>query len=100
MSRTTPRGRAGLKRPIELDPEDGDARGYYSWFLPPMRRSEEAMEQARLQLKTYPMSTVPNGNLGSVMVFTHQRDQAIEQPEYAIHLNPNYWLDYCFLGRA
>jgi hypothetical protein len=44
-----------------------------------MLRGEEGREQARLQLKTYPMSTGSNGNLGSVMVFTHQWDEAIEQ---------------------
>jgi eukaryotic-like serine/threonine-protein kinase len=89
-----------FKRAIELDPEDGEARGYYSWFLPPMLRDEEALEQAHLQLKTYPLSTGANGNLGSVMVFAHHWDEAIEQLEYAIHLDPNYWFDYCFLGRA
>lgn len=65
-----------------------------------MLRDEEGLEQARLQLKTYPLSTGANGNLGSVMVFAHHWDEAIEQLEYAIHLNPNYWFDYCFLGRA
>ena len=65
-----------------------------------MLRGEEGMEQARLQLKTYPMSTGSNGNQGSIMVFTRQWDEAIEQLKYAIHLDPNFWFDSCFLGRA
>jgi serine/threonine-protein kinase len=75
-----------FKRAIELDPGDADARGYYSWFLPPMLRAEEGMEQARLLLKMYPLSAGANGNLGSVMVFAHEWDQAIEQLKYSIHL--------------
>ena len=40
------------------------------------------------------------GNLGSVLVFTRQWDKAIEQLRYSIDLDPNYWFDYYFLGRA
>jgi len=32
-----------FKRAIELKPDSGDAHGYYSWFLPPMRRNDEAV---------------------------------------------------------
>jgi serine/threonine-protein kinase len=89
-----------FKRAIELDPGNGDAYGYYSWFLPSMLRDEQALDEARQGLKLYPLSTGLNGNLGSVMVFAHQWDKAIEQLNYSIDLDPNYWFDYCFLGRA
>ena len=39
-------------------------------------------------------------NLGSVLVFTHRWDEAIQELRYAIDLDPNYWFDYNFLGRA
>ena len=55
-----------FRRALEIDPVDGDALGYYSWFLPSMGRGEEAVEHARLQTKTYPLSFGANGNLGSV----------------------------------
>jgi tetratricopeptide (TPR) repeat protein len=35
-----------------------------------------------------------------VLVFTHRWDEAIQQFRYAIDLDPNYWFDYNFLGRA
>jgi eukaryotic-like serine/threonine-protein kinase len=89
-----------FKRAIELDPESGDARGYYSWFLPSMGRNDEAVDQARQQVRAAPLSTGANGNLGSVLVFTHRWDEAIAQLRAAIDLNPNYWFDYYFLGRA
>ena len=89
-----------FKRAIELDPNNGDAHGYYSWFLPSMGRNDQAVEEARRLLQMDPLATGGNGNLGSVFVFAHQWDKAIEQLRYAIDLDPNYWFDFCFLGRA
>lgn len=89
-----------FKRAIELDPHNGNAHGYYSWFLPSMGRNDEAVAEARRVLQIDPLSTGDNGNLGSVLVFTHQWDKAIEQLRGAIDLDPNYWFDYCFLGWA
>ncbi|MGB8538627.1 MAG: protein kinase [Acidobacteriaceae bacterium] len=90
-----------FKRAIELDPDNrSDAHGYYSWFLPSMGRNDEAVSQARLLLQEDPLSTGGNGNLGSVLVFTHRWDEAIQELRYAIDLDPNYWFDYNFLGRA
>ncbi len=89
-----------FKRAIEFNPDSGDARGYYSWFLPIMGRGDEAVAEAKRGLQTDPLSTGLNGNLGSVFVFTHQWDKAIEQLRTSIDLDPNYWFDHYFLGRA
>jgi eukaryotic-like serine/threonine-protein kinase len=89
-----------FKRAIELNPDNADARGYYSWFLPIMGRGDEAVAEAKRGLQTDPLSTGLNGNLGSVLVFTHQWDKAIEQLRTSIDLDPNYWFDHYFLGRA
>ena len=51
-------------------------------------------------MQTDPLSTGMNGNLGSVFVFTHQWEKAIEQLRTSIDLDPNYWFDHYFLGRA
>ena len=89
-----------FKRAIELNPDSGYARGYYSWFLPIMGRAGEAIAEAKRGLQIDPLSTGLNGNLGSVFVFTHQWDKAIEQLRSSIDLDPNYWFDHYFLGRA
>jgi serine/threonine protein kinase/Tfp pilus assembly protein PilF len=89
-----------FKRALELEPDDSEARGYYSWFLPSMGRNDEAVAQARRALEPDPISTALNGNLGSVLVFTRQWDKAIEQLRYSIDLDSGYWFDYNFLGRA
>jgi TolB-like protein/tRNA A-37 threonylcarbamoyl transferase component Bud32/cytochrome c-type biogenesis protein CcmH/NrfG len=89
-----------FKRAIELNPDNVDARGYYSWFLPIMGCGNQAIAEAKRGLQTDPLSTGLNGNLGSVFVFTHQWDKAIEQLHTSIDLDPNYWFDHYFLGRA
>jgi eukaryotic-like serine/threonine-protein kinase len=89
-----------FKRAIELNPNNGDARGYYSWFLPIMGRGDEAVAEAKRGLQIDQISTGLNGNLGSVFVYTHQWDKAIEQLRTAIDLDPNYWFDHYYLGRA
>ena len=89
-----------FKRAIELNPDNGEALGYYSWFLPIIGRGDEAIAEARRGLQIDPLSTGLNGNLGSVFVFTHQWDKAIEQLRSSIDLDPNYWFDHYFLGRA
>jgi len=87
-----------FKRAIELNPDDGGARGYYSWFLPIMGRDDEAIAEAKHGLQIDPLGV--NANLGSVFVFTPQWDKAIEQLRSSIDLDPNNWFDHYFLGRA
>ena len=89
-----------FKRAIELDPDNGDARGYYSWFLAAMGRKEAAVNEARVQARIYPVSAGGNSNLGSVFVFNHQWDDAIKELRGAIDLDSSSWFDHFFLGRA
>jgi len=52
-----------FKRAIELNALERDVHGYYSWFLPPMGRNDEAIAEAKLLLRDDPLSTGGNGNL-------------------------------------
>jgi serine/threonine protein kinase/tetratricopeptide (TPR) repeat protein len=89
-----------FKRAIGLNPKNSDAYGYYSWYLASMGRKDEAIVAARQGQQADPLSLLANFGPGSVSVFTRQWDRAIEQLRSAIELDPNYWFDHCFLGRA
>jgi serine/threonine-protein kinase len=89
-----------FKRALELNPNSGGAHGYYSWFLAPMGRVSEAVAEAERERQTDPTGSNANFTLGSVFVFTRQWDKAITQLRSAINLDPYYWFDHCFLGRA
>ena len=89
-----------FKRAIELNPNDAEAHGYYSWFLAPMGRGPEALAEARRAQQIAPLSSLANLFVASVLVFTRQWDPAIQQLHSDIELEPNFWFDHCFLGRA
>jgi serine/threonine-protein kinase len=89
-----------FRRAIELNPNNSEALGYYSWFLAPMGRKDEALAQAKRSQQADPLSTMANLFVGSVSVFNRQWDPAIEQLRSAIELDPTFWFDHCFLGRA
>ena len=89
-----------FKRAIELSPNDAEAHGYYSWFLAPMGRGPEALVEAKRAQQLAPLSSLGNFYVASVLVFTRQWDPAIQQLHSDIELEPNFWFDHCFLGRA
>jgi eukaryotic-like serine/threonine-protein kinase len=89
-----------FKRAIELNPNGADAYAYYAWFLAPMGRGAEALTQARRGQQAAPLGSLANFAVGSVLVFTAQWDAAIKQLNNNIELDPNYWFNHCYLGRA
>jgi serine/threonine protein kinase/tetratricopeptide (TPR) repeat protein len=89
-----------FKRAIELNPNDAEAHGYYSWLLAPMGRGPEALVEAKRAQQIAPLSSLGNFFVASVLVFTRQWDAAIQQLHSDIELEPNFWFDHCFLGRA
>jgi eukaryotic-like serine/threonine-protein kinase len=89
-----------FKRAIELNPNDAEAHGYYSWLLAPMGRGPEALVEAKRAQQIAPLTSLANFFVSSVLVFTRQWDPAIQQLHSDIELDPNFWFDHCFLGRA
>jgi serine/threonine protein kinase/Flp pilus assembly protein TadD len=88
------------KRAIELNPNDSEAHSYYTWFLAPMGRRDQALTEARRAQQADPLSSLANFNVGSLSVFTRQWDPAIQQLRSAQEFDPTYWLTASYLGRA
>lgn len=89
-----------FKQAIELNPNEPRPHEFYSWFLSPMGRHEEALAEAKRGQQLDPVSPDANIFVGSVLVFARQYDQAIPQLKSAIELDKSYWFGYYFLGRA
>jgi tetratricopeptide (TPR) repeat protein len=89
-----------FKQAIALNPNDPRPHDFYTWFLSPMGRHEEALAEAKRAQQLDPVSPETNIFLGSVLVFARQYAQAIPQLKSAIELDKNYWFGYYFLGRA
>ncbi|HEY6118463.1 MAG TPA: tetratricopeptide repeat protein, partial [Pyrinomonadaceae bacterium] len=89
-----------FKRAIELSPNEPRPHEWYSWFLAPLGRHEEALAEAKRAQQLDPVSAETNIFVGSVLVFARQYDQAIPQLKNGIELDESYWFGYYFLGRA
>lgn len=89
-----------FKRAIELSPNNSDAHTYYSWFLAPMERYDQAIAESKLAQRADPQSGFAAFSVGAAFVFARQWDPAIEQLHRAIEIDPNFWFSHCFLGRA
>ncbi len=95
-----PAAESEFKRTIALSPNNTEAHTYYSWFLAPMRRTDESVAEARRAVQADPLSPFASFSLGSVLVFARRWDPAIEELHRAIELDPTYWFSHNFLGRA
>ena len=89
-----------FKRAIELSPNNSDAHTYYSWFLAPMERYDQAIAESKLAQRADPQSGFAAFSVGAAFVFARRWDPAIEQLHRAIEIDPNFWFSHCFLGRA
>ena len=89
-----------FKRAIELNPNEPEPHGYYSWFLAPMGRGAEALTEARRAQQAAPLTSLGNFFVASILVFTQQWDPAMKQLKSDIELDPNFWFDHCYLGRT
>jgi tetratricopeptide (TPR) repeat protein len=89
-----------FKRAIELNPNNSEAHAYYSWFLAPMGRKDQAVAEAKRSAQADPFSPLAISIVGVMLVFTRQWDPAIEQLRGAKELAPTFWFNPCFLGRA
>ena len=89
-----------FRRAIELSPNNSDAHTYYSWFLAPMGRNDQAIEEAKRAQQADPLSGFAAFSVGAALVFARRWDPAIEQLHRAIEIDPNFWFGHCFLGRV
>ena len=89
-----------FKRAIELSPNNSDVHTYFSWFLAPMERYDQAIAESKLAQRADPQSGFAAFSVGAAFVFARQWDPAIEQLHRAIEIDPNFWFSHCFLGRA
>ncbi len=75
-------------RAIQLSPGYPPAHHYYANFLLAHRRSEEAIEEARLSLKLDPVSVAAEANLADVFYYSGHPDEALGSCRKALEMEP------------
>jgi tetratricopeptide (TPR) repeat protein len=78
-----------FSKALELDPDCTTARHFYSaWLLIRRRDSDKAIEQARIALKTDPLSLQLNNWLGMMFYFAGRYEEALQHAQQWLSIVP------------
>ncbi len=88
------------RRALGLNPNSADAHHYYAMDLSYWGRSEQAIAEIRKAEELDPTNLFILRNVAQVLFFAHQYDEAIEQSQRAIDLNPDSGEYYSWMIRA
>jgi serine/threonine-protein kinase len=91
---------AEYKRALELDPNLGEYRGQYAFFLLATGRFEEAIAEAERTLHLDPVALWPNKNLSYMYYHARQYEQAVLQWQQMIDLELDVTTAYRGLVRT
>jgi TolB-like protein/tetratricopeptide (TPR) repeat protein len=84
---------------LTLDPRDGEARLFHSWYLVATNRLEDAITELRGAVADEPVSLILNTRLGTMLMFAGRYDEALAQFRRVLELDPNYPLAHLDLAR-
>src|SRR6266481_8330643 len=88
-----------FERSLELNPRYAHAHHWFGLYLGLTGRYEEGYTELKRAIRLEPHS-IMNQTLGFVLVFNRRYDQAKEQFEKALELDPNFFQAYWGLGAA
>jgi len=88
-----------FKRAIELNPNYAEAHFRYAWtYLTPLGKSEQAIAEMKRALELDPFSPIYNTVFGLTYFYARRYDQAQEQFQKAIELNPDFFVTHYHLA--
>ncbi len=94
-------GERAFRRAIELDSSYPVAHMWYSAFvLAPLGRLDEAYSEWKRAAELDPVTPVVNAGPGIILFLQRQYDQAIEEIQKILELDPNYFWAHYLLGEA
>ena len=91
---------SGFQRSIELNPSYATAYQRYSLYLMAMGRMNESLAQMTRARELDPLSISMNFSLGWRLYMARKNDQAIEQLQNTLEMDPNFALPRMVLGQA
>jgi TolB-like protein/DNA-binding winged helix-turn-helix (wHTH) protein/Tfp pilus assembly protein PilF len=88
----------GFQRALELNPGYPHAHYRYSSYLASRGRLEEAVVEARRAEELDPLSVTMKWNVAYILNFARRHDEAIQQLQSTLELDPNYAFAHSTLG--
>lgn len=89
-----------FKRALSLNPSHGRAHHWYALFLAAMGRYEEALREIRTARKLDPLALIVSVAEGRILHFARRFDEAIDQFQKILELDPNFIPAHCDLGAS
>ena len=90
----------GFERALELDPSSIPMRGWYSWSLLAVGRTDEALKHARRIAQQDPQSPYANAMAACPCLMAGQVEEAVKLGRRAVELEPSSLLATYMLGLA
>jgi adenylate cyclase len=85
---------------IALNPNYVTAHHWYSVYLTAMGREQEARSEIAIAQELDPLSLTINTDVGFELYYSGHYDEAIEQLQFVLDLNPKFPLANLWMGRA
>jgi serine/threonine protein kinase/TolB-like protein/Tfp pilus assembly protein PilF len=89
-----------FKRAIELDPRSAETHQWYGGYLQAVGQSDESMAERKRAQELEPLSLIMNFEVGQGLYRARKYDQAIEQFNKGLELDPNFPPFFVFLPAA
>ena len=88
------------QRAIQLNPGYATAHQWYSWHLIMQGRINEAIVEIRKAESLDPLSLIIGADIADALCVAHRYDEAVQQSEKTLELDPNFAIAYYELGQA
>jgi tetratricopeptide (TPR) repeat protein len=91
---------ACMKEELRHGRQRNESHSVYSVYLTAMGREEEAVSEIRMAQELDPLSLPINTDVGFELYYSGHYEQAIEQLQFVLDLNPRFPLANLWMGRA
>ncbi|MEP6789407.1 MAG: tetratricopeptide repeat protein [Acidobacteriota bacterium] len=93
-------GERELKRAIELDPNNAESHHQYGWYFAMTGKLDQAIVEAELAHRLAPLDINISGDLEGFYQFSGRNDDALQQSQKTIEIDPTSGIGYNGLGMA
>jgi TolB-like protein/Flp pilus assembly protein TadD len=91
---------ADFQKALELNPRYPTAHQWYASFLVQMGHFDRARQEIEYAQQLDPLSPIISSNAGFYSYFQHRYDEAIQQYQKTLEIDPQFWVAHHYLGLA
>jgi serine/threonine-protein kinase len=89
-----------FQKALKLNPRYPTAHQWYASFLVQMGQFDRARQEIEYAQQLDPLSPIISSNAGFYSYFQHRYDEAIQQYQKTLEIDPQFWVAHHYLGLA